>query len=29
MKFVSELNEGLAATGTKQRYNTDKNTFKH
>lgn len=29
MKLISALNEGLAATGTKQRDITDRNTFKH
>lgn len=29
MKLISALNEGLAVTGTKQRYITDKTTFNH
>lgn len=29
MKLISALNEGLAATGTKQRDITDKTTFNH
>lgn len=29
IKLISALNEGLAVTGTKQRYITDKTTFNH